>query len=162
MAGHPTAGELVAAVRAFIAGLALEGRDGFHAKVAANVLAIVERELAADVATVEAAALLPFASSPRRKPGFGLASGGESAVNASVDPSVVTEPSPGFRRGDGMGDLRAALCAAIRSGELTVATPGLLDALIGATVARLRVDNPRYATLARLDTLSPPDAAVRR
>ncbi len=113
MAGHPSAGELITAVRTFIAGLALEGRDGFHAKVAANVLAIVERELAA--------------------------------------------PSPiGVL---GLND--AALSTAIRAGILTVATPGLVDALIVATVARLQVDNPRYATLARLKPIS-PNAAVQR
>ncbi len=47
MAPTPTTTELVAAVREFVTGLRLEGRDAFHAKVAANVLAIVERELAA-------------------------------------------------------------------------------------------------------------------
>jgi len=114
MAGHPTASELVAAVQAFLKGLPLNNRDMFHARVAANALAIVERELGA----------------PPVPDVFGLSD--------------------------------ASLCAAIRAGELTVVTPGLLDALIGATVARLRVDNPRYATLARLDSLSPPDAAVRR
>jgi len=47
MAGHPTASELVAAVQAFLKGLPLNSRDMFHARVAANALAIVERELAA-------------------------------------------------------------------------------------------------------------------
>jgi hypothetical protein len=113
MAGHPSAGELVAAVREFVAGLALEGRDGFHAKVAANVLAIVERELAA----------------PSTVAVFGL---------SEID-----------------------LCGAIRAGKLTVATPGLIDALIVATVARLKVDNPRYSTLARLELIQ-SNAAVQR
>lgn len=113
MAGHPTASELVAAVQGFLKGLPLNSRDMFHARVAANALAIVERELAAPP--------VPLV--------FGISD--------------------------------ASLCAAIRAGGLAVATPGLLDAMIGATVARLQVDNPRYATLARLASLSPPDAAVR-
>jgi Domain of unknown function (DUF6285) len=45
----PSAGELVAAVREWIEGdvmASTEGRLRFHARVAANVLAIVEREMA--------------------------------------------------------------------------------------------------------------------
>jgi aminoglycoside phosphotransferase (APT) family kinase protein len=47
--GRPTARELLQAVREFLAGdvaAGTEGRLAFHAKVAANVVAIVERELA--------------------------------------------------------------------------------------------------------------------
>ena len=51
----------------------------------------------------------------------------------------------------------AELSAAIRAGRLDAATPGLIDALIAATCARLAVDNPRYPTLARLGG----DAAVQ-
>lgn len=49
MAGYPTADALIAAVREFLAGLSPTAslRDAFHVKVAGNVLAIVERELAA-------------------------------------------------------------------------------------------------------------------
>ena len=116
MAGHPSAAELVTAVREFIAGLPLTGRDAFHARVAANALAIVARELAA----------------PPPPPVFGLDD--------------------------------AAVCAAIRVGTFDAATPGLLDALVAATRARLAVDNPRYATLARLQEAPPPlpDAAAQR
>jgi hypothetical protein len=104
MAGHPDAAALVAAVREFIAGLALDGRDGFHAKVAANALAIVERELAQNPDAAEAAAI---------------------------------------------GMTRAAVCERLRDGRLTLATPGLLDALVAANLARLAVDNPRYSTFLR-------------
>jgi Domain of unknown function (DUF6285) len=51
MQDRPNAGELLAAVRAFLDEdivPALEGRRRFHALVAANVLGIVERELAGD------------------------------------------------------------------------------------------------------------------
>lgn len=47
---RPSAAELVAAVREFIerdVSAATEGRVRFHARVAANVLAMVEREIAA-------------------------------------------------------------------------------------------------------------------
>ncbi len=117
MAGHPSAAELVAAVRAFVAGLELNGREAFHARVAANALAIVERELAA-------------------------------------------VPAPPV-----LGHSDADLCAAIRAGTIGIDTPGLVDALIVATCARLTVDNPRYATLARLASATGPaasDAAARR
>nr|WP_295661029.1 DUF6285 domain-containing protein [Polymorphobacter sp.] len=115
MAGHPSARDLVAAVREFIAGLGLEGRDAFHAKVAANALAIVERELEQVPDAAEVAAL---ASLHRGE-------GGEAA------------------------DLRSAICTALRSGTLTTTTPGLLDALTAANLARLAVDNPRYSTFLR-------------
>ncbi len=48
MRGIPTTGELVAAVRSFLTEDVMPGTDGrisFHARVAANVLAQVEREL---------------------------------------------------------------------------------------------------------------------
>jgi len=60
MAGHPDAAALVAAVRDFLGGLKLDGRDAFHAKVAGNVLAIVERELVARPDAAAAAALAPI------------------------------------------------------------------------------------------------------
>jgi aminoglycoside phosphotransferase (APT) family kinase protein len=44
---RPTAGELVEAVREWVQGLALTGHDAFLARVAANALRVVERELAA-------------------------------------------------------------------------------------------------------------------
>ena len=49
MQDQPAAKELVLAVREFLENVAmpkLEGHDAFHARVAANALAIVERELA--------------------------------------------------------------------------------------------------------------------
>jgi len=100
--------DLVAAVREFIATLPLTGRVAFHARVAANALAIVERALTAPL------------------------------------------PAPVL----GLGD--ADLCDAIRAGDFDAASPALLDALIAATCARLAVDNPRYATLARLTADAAP------
>lgn len=137
MAGNPSARDLVAAVREFIAGLGLEGRDGFHAKVAANALAIVERELeqGPDAAEVEALASMGM-SSPRTR-----------------GPKVTTVATLGPRvRGDDreeVADLRSTICTALRDGTLTPATPGLLEALVTANLARLAVDNPRYSTFLR-------------
>lgn len=106
---HPTAPQLLEAVRLFLleAEGALSGRLAFHAKVAANTLAIVGRELALDPDGAQGAALAPF--------------GGVSA-----------------------------LCEGLRRGALDPADGALLAAIRAATLARLAVDNPRYATFRRL------------
>ena len=60
MNGRPTAAELVAAVADFLDNevrVACDGQVGFHARVAANVLRIVERELLDDTAGAVHAAL---------------------------------------------------------------------------------------------------------
>lgn len=126
--------DLVAAVREFIAGLIdatadapamLTGREAFHARVAANALAIVERELGGDAAAAEIAALAPFTRADAA-----------SELLATTAAAVITN--------------RAAICALLRARAIDAGTPGLVDALIVATCARLAVDNPRYSTLARL------------
>ena len=58
--GRPTAAELVAAVAEFLDNdvrAACSGQVGFHARVAANVLRIVERELLDDTSDVPRQAL---------------------------------------------------------------------------------------------------------
>ena len=117
MAGHPDAAELIAAVRGFLASVEsrLSGREAFHAKVAGNVLAIVERELRQQPETVERDAL---------------------AALLGHDADVAL--------------LRTELCAALREGRIDVETPGLVDALIEATLAKLAVDNPKFSTFRRL------------
>lgn len=63
MHGRPTAAELVGAVAEFIESdvrQATEGQVNFHARVAANVLRIVERELGQDGGPTEALARLGF------------------------------------------------------------------------------------------------------
>ena len=106
---HPTAPALIEAVRLYLreAEAALSGRLAFHAKVAANALAIVAREMEQNPDAAEAQALAPF--------------GGV-----------------------------AALCNALRDGSLSPEDPALLAAVREAALARLAVDNPRYATFARL------------
>lgn len=122
MAGHPDAADLIDAVRGFLASVEsrLDGREAFHAKVAGNVLAIVERELRQQPAAVERAALARL-----------LGHDGDTAA------------------------LREELCAALRAGRLDVETPGLLDALIEATLAKLAVDNPNFSTFRRLTEARP-------
>lgn len=117
MSGHPSAAELVESVRGFLAEVEsrLSGREAFHAKVARNVLALVERELRQQPENIEAAALARL-----------------------------------LGRSGPLTELRAEACKALRERRLDVATPGLLDALIEGTLARLAVDNPKFSTFRRL------------
>ena len=50
----------------------------------------------------------------------------------------------------GLEALRAELCGRLRAGQLTPETPGLIEALCDAVMPKVAVDNPRYATLARM------------
>jgi len=122
MAGHPDAADLIDAVRGFLASVEsrLDGREAFHAKVAGNVLAIVERELRQQPETVERAALSRL-----------------------------------LGHDDDTATLRLALCTALRGGELGADSPGLLDALLEATLAKLAVDNPNFSTFRRLTEARP-------
>jgi hypothetical protein len=117
MSGYPSAADLVEAVREYLAGVEsqLPGRDGFHAKVAGNVLATVARELRQQPEQVEQAALA----------------------------ALLGRAAP-------LAELRRDACAALRDGRLGIDTPGLLDRLTEATLARLAVDNPNFSTFRRL------------
>ena len=117
MHGYPAAADLAEAVQAFLkqAEASLSGREAFHAKVAANALGIVIRELRQQPDTVEQVELARLLGCMGSLP-----------------------------------DLRIALCDGLRNGSLSPGTPGLLDALIVATRAKLAVDNPKYSTLTRL------------
>lgn len=59
---HPTIAQLLGSVRHFLgeAQAGLDGRLAFHARVAARVLSIIERELDQAPDAVEAEALAPF------------------------------------------------------------------------------------------------------
>ncbi len=50
----------------------------------------------------------------------------------------------------GIDALRSEICGRLRAGQLTPETPGLLEALTAATLAKCAVDNPRYSTFRRL------------
>lgn len=108
---------LVEAVAGFLKSIegSLSGKQAFHAKVAANALGVVARELALRPQAAEAAALGAYL--------------GHDA---------------------GLDGLRAEVCGRLRTGQLTPETPGLVEALTAATLAKVAVDNPRYATFARM------------
>jgi hypothetical protein len=115
MYDKPTAAELVSAVRDFLeqqAMPALEGRVAFHARVAANALGIVQRQLE-------------------------LAPGHEAAERARLL-ALLGHDGP-------LDEQNRELCRRIRSGELEAGTPGLLEHLRETTLAKLAVDQPRYA-----------------
>ena len=46
--------------------------------------------------------------------------------------------------------IASALCEALRAGQLSPDDPAVLGPVRAAVLARLAVDNPRYATFARL------------
>jgi hypothetical protein len=106
----PTAAQLVEAVREFLEGdvsAATEGRVRFHARVAANVCAMVERELALGPAQAEA--------QTARLAAFGVVDDVELAA--------------AIRRGD-LDDRYAEVAAAVREtvrDKLLVANPKYLD-----------------------------------
>lgn len=122
MSGHPSAADLIDAVRGFLAEFEseLSGRQAFHAKVAGNVLALVEREL-------------------RQRP---------ETVEIDTLSRLLGHTAP-------LAELRAEACAALRDGRLDERTPGLIDALTAATLARLAVDNPKFSTYRRLTEPQP-------
>jgi aminoglycoside phosphotransferase (APT) family kinase protein len=108
--GRPTALELVEAVRGFLEADvrdALEGRVSFNARVAANALAIVERELAqdADTARDHLAAI--------------------SALGVADDASLARRIRAGDLD-DRIEEVRSAIAPAVRA-RLEVANPRWLD-----------------------------------
>jgi len=110
---HPRTEELAEAVAAWIDQIrpSLDPRNAFLARVAANAMATIGRELTQGAAA-EAAAVAAMA---------GL-----------------------LGKAGGYEELSAELCARIRSGELTVETPGLLPALRTMARDQLAIDQPSY------------------
>ncbi len=119
MQNRPSMSELLEAVEEFLredAMKGLAGRSGFHARVAANVVGIVRRELAnsgEDLAE-ERRGLLALLGKPRDT-------------------------------GEDLSELNVELCRRIRTGELGLEDPRLVEHLRRTTLAKLAVDNPRYA-----------------
>src|SRR5580693_7912938 len=96
MMDQPSIRELVSAVRDFIEQRAmpeLKGHTAFHARVAANALGIVARE---------------------------LEQGGASAAGERARLAMLLG-----HEGDDLMALNRELCAAIRSGQIGLGTPGL-------------------------------------
>ena len=115
MHDRPSAAQLVAAVRDFLEKVAqpeLRGHSAFHARVAANALAIVEREL---------------------------------ALGAEQDAAERERLCALLGRDDALEAQNRELCRAIRAGEITEDTPGLIEHLRATTLAKLAVDQPSYS-----------------
>ena len=113
MITHPKTEELAEAVAAWIDQIrpALDPRNAFLARVAANAMATIGRELTQ----------------------------GPAAEAAAVDAMTGVLGHAGT-----YDALNAELCARIRSGELTVETPGLLPALRIMATDQIAIDQPNY------------------
>lgn len=117
MQNAPSPKELVEAVRLFLEERAipeLKGHTAFHARVAANALAIIERELE----------LGPKATEEEK---------------ARLVALLGTEGS--------LDELNRQLADAIRTGEMSLATPGLKDHLWRTTIDKVSIDQPGYSGL---------------
>jgi hypothetical protein len=117
MMDQPSMLELVAAVRAFIEERAmpeLKGHTAFHARVAANALGIVVRELEQ----------------------------GPKAQGEEMQRLTVL-----LGRDGTLDELNRELCRRIRSGDITLETPGLADHLERTTRDKVAIDQPKYSGL---------------
>ena len=72
--------------------------------------------------------------------------GRELTLGAQADAEAAGRLGALLGRTGSVEELEAELCAAIRAGEVTVDTPGLLDALRANTTDRLAIDQPSYRT----------------
>ena len=115
----PDPAELITAVRAFLEERAipeLAGHTEFHARVAANALGIVARQLE-------------------------LGPAAEAAAHERLQALLG-------RDGE-LDALQRDLARRIRSGELGIDTPGLVEHLRAAALDKLAVDQPRYSGATR-------------
>jgi hypothetical protein len=110
---HPTTEELVESVRLWIDEIrpTLDPRNAFLARVAANAMATVYRELTQ----------------------------GPAAEATAVEGMTAVLGHEG-----GFAELNTELCARIRSGELTVETPGVLATLQIMARDQIAIDQPNY------------------
>lgn len=120
----PSADELLEAVGRFLTDVAapqLTGQAGFHARVAANALALVRRELA-------------------------LGEAGRQETRAVLT-ALLAPLGPGAMPGGDLDQLNGALCDAIAAGQIREDMPGLLDGLDRLARLQLAVDQPGYSGL---------------
>ena len=134
MQDRPTVLELLGAVREFVTRHvvpAFEGGKQFHARVAANVLAIVERELRSDEEQLRAewARLRALCAAPD-----------DDAAADDAPP-----PDPTVLRA-AVGALTAELAARIRNGDADAGPfhAHVLAHLRATAVEKLRIANPSY------------------
>lgn len=115
----PNTPDLVEAVAEWIEGplaTSLTGAERFNARVAANVLRMVERELRA------------------------------GATHHDEDRTALAEFLTPGTAPESDDALVAAVAVRVRAGDLDERRPELLTALHGYTVRKLQVGNPRYLT----------------
>jgi Domain of unknown function (DUF6285) len=125
---RPTSAELIAAVAEFIekkAAPQLDAHTACHAKVALNVLHIVERELERD----------------RR-------GGADDAELARLRKLCGTGDDAGITA------LNRELCARIADGRIAIDDPALQEHLMLSALDRIAVDNPKYPSLTAVATPS--------
>jgi len=110
---HPRTEELAESVRLWIDEIrpTLDPRNAFLARVAANAMATIARE---------------------------LTQGPAAEAEATARMGEVLGHDGTF------GELNTELCARIRSGDLTVESPGLLAALTAMAKNQLAIDQPSY------------------
>lgn len=137
MQDRPTAPALLAAVRAFLTEEVLPGltdqRQRFRALIAANVLAVVEREIADDAATLSA----------------------EWAVLAALDPAAGAAEQPPTLAAlrDDIDARKQALCQRIQAGEADAGPwrAAVLAYARWSVEAKLAVANPRLLAARQAD-----------
>jgi hypothetical protein len=110
---HPRTEELVESVALWIEQIrpTLDPRNAFLARVAANALATVRREI---------------------------------TDGPAAEAEAVARMAAVLGHAGGHAELNSELCARIRSGELTVETPGLLTALTVMAKRQIAIDQPSY------------------
>jgi hypothetical protein len=117
----PSTSQLLDAVIAFLNDVAtpqLNGHAQFHARVSANALALIARELAGrERADAQAIAFYHQL----------LGKTGEASKSLEA--------------------LEAAICDAIKNGDMSLKTPHLLTSLRAVTCAQLAIDQPNYSGL---------------
>lgn len=129
MQDRPDVGELLEAVRAFLEGQvvpALDGTRRFHARVAANVLAIVGRELAQEATLLRAE---------------------WTRLGELLGVSAARVPDSDAALRAAVRELNGVLAARIREGAADDGPWGaaVLAHLRATTAERLAIANPRYA-----------------
>jgi hypothetical protein len=110
---HPRTDELAESVRLWIDEIrpTLDPRNAFLARVAANAMATIAREL---------------------------------TLGPAAEAEATARMAEVLGRTGTCGELNTELCARIRSGDLTVESPGLLVALQVMARNQLAIDQPSY------------------
>lgn len=139
MFSHPSASELLTAIRSFLEDKALpelKGRTAFHARVALNALAIVQREIdgGADAEAAELARL-------------------ERLVG---DDHQVLDAASRVQQRDRLAALNRELCGRIRRGELALDDARLREHLWATVLDSVAVDQPQYSAFRK--HVDPPKA----